>query len=426
MPNTSDHHELTDSRAILLELGARLRRARQDAGLSLRALSARCGMSLAQLSKIETGQAAVTIRHIDVLRTALALPLAQLFQPESGSHYVIMRREAINRDLSRAPASMAMLAGSQVGKHIEPFCFRDIPTPADRALVVHETEVFIFVLHGKLEIAQADDTGVTTDQLERGDALYWCCDVPHTARAHEGDGGVVNYYAVRYQLHGVNNATYEEMGTRRLPGYRVEVVRDVVTESGRKVAHQRQVNGLTMAELAARLGVTVRHLASVESGQRAAEVRLLADLASLFRKPLHYFLGSSGREGPLRAVRRASDPVTYLRTRDRDTFSPLAGGMPNRAMHPFHARLRPATDRPLVQHPGELCAYVLHGELELRTERNGAVVTERLGVGDSLFLDCAFPHDIRGYSQSHLEPASDALFVWWTPNHAEPPLLTRQ
>src|SRR5258705_13551599 len=81
------------------EIGARLRDARRRARMSLRELAGKGGMSIGQLSKIETGKKPVSLRHFDTIRKALGVPLSAIF-PDAESRYVITRREAIARQLS--------------------------------------------------------------------------------------------------------------------------------------------------------------------------------------------------------------------------------------------------------------------------------------------------------------------------------------
>lgn len=68
-----------DERALTTDLGARLRELRTARGWSLAALSETTGISVAMLSHIERGQTTPSLRTLERLRTAFAIPLAQLF-----------------------------------------------------------------------------------------------------------------------------------------------------------------------------------------------------------------------------------------------------------------------------------------------------------------------------------------------------------
>jgi transcriptional regulator with XRE-family HTH domain len=410
-------------------LGPRLRQARRTAEISLRELARACGISAAQLSKIETGKTPLTLRQCDTIRKALGLPWSALLPPESPSHYVIAKREAISEHLARPmdgrTFTVVPLADSYAGKRIEPYYYRNKAyDEREHGLVAHETEHFIFVLEGTLEISQADGGTVAKDRLCPGDALYWHCDVPHATGAHGKED--VDFFTVRYQPHGVENTLYDELGTRRLPGFRVGVERDAVSESGRKIAFMRQSRGLTAPQLAGLTGIGVRQLAGIESGRRTVSLDQLFKIAHVFRRPVRYFLDTDGREGPVRTVVRA-DAVRDLAQHQRgsDVFVPMAPGMPTRSMHPYHVRL--ALNRPpaLVQHGGQTCVYVLHGEVEFRTARAGQEVVEILRPGDSLFLECSVAYDLRGYSKSpYSHSPSEMIQVFWNAGGSELPFFT--
>jgi transcriptional regulator with XRE-family HTH domain len=411
------------------EIAARLRDARRKAQLSLRDLASRSGMSVGQLSKIETGKKAVSLRHFDSIRKALGVPLSAIF-PDQPTPYTIVRREAIARTLSHGRAeavhsTSATLAGSFMGKRIEPFCSRTFTMPGEIELAAHDTEHFIFVLHGTMEILQAENGRVVTDRLRPGDSLYWYCDVPHAARADSRSrADYVEYYTVRFLKHGEENTLYDALGTRRLPGFRVEQRRDSVAESGRKISFLRQTYGITAARLAQRVGVGVRHLSAVEAGRRAPEIDLLLRIARLFRRPVSYLLGADDRDGPLRTVLRAAEILSVLpRLRGPDRFAPLAAGLPDRAMHAYRVTLAPTRPAALVQHPGEMCLYVLQGEVEFRTLAGGREHVEILRAGDSLFADTGVPYDARGYSSSSWHAPADAIEVFWNPAGTEPPIF---
>jgi transcriptional regulator with XRE-family HTH domain len=380
-----------------------------------------------QLSKIETGKKVVTLRHFDTIRRAIGVPLSALF-PEGANRYVITRRETVAQQLSKPRGEQlftaARLADSFMGKRIEPFCLRNFCLPGDIELVAHDSEHFIFVLQGTLEMLQAEEGRVVTDCLKPGDALYWHCDVPHATRSPGRGAGYTEIYTVRHQTHGVENALYQEIGTRRLPGFRVAQRRDPVAESGGKIAFLRQAHGITAAKLAEQMGIGVRHLAAIESGRRAADVALLLRIARLFRRPVSYLLGADDRQGPARTITRV-DALDTLTTRRRgpDTFVPLAEGMPDRAMHVYRARLVPSRPSSLLHHQGEMCMYVLQGEVEFRTLIDGHEVVEVLRAGDSLFADTSVPYDVRGYSRSPWHAPADAIQVFWNAGGTEPPIF---
>src|SRR5262249_8895084 len=153
-------------RSETLGIGARLREARQRARMSLRELGAKSGMSIGQLSKIERDKKPVSLRHFETIRKALGVSLFAMF-PDAEPPYVTTRRETIARRLSELQPgkdhfAAARLAESFMGKRIEPFCFRNFREPGKLRLVAHDSEHFIFVLQGKLEVMQTENRNLPT------------------------------------------------------------------------------------------------------------------------------------------------------------------------------------------------------------------------------------------------------------------------
>lgn len=60
--------------------GNRIKDLRKEHGLSQEALAARCGYTRAYMSRIETGTARLSIDAIEVLGTALRMPLSEVFK----------------------------------------------------------------------------------------------------------------------------------------------------------------------------------------------------------------------------------------------------------------------------------------------------------------------------------------------------------
>lgn len=63
------------------EVGERLRRLRQDGGLSLSELARRSGVGKGTLSELETGQRNPTLETLYALTTALKVPLSTVVGP---------------------------------------------------------------------------------------------------------------------------------------------------------------------------------------------------------------------------------------------------------------------------------------------------------------------------------------------------------
>ena len=60
--------------------GNRIRELRKERGLSQEAFADKCGYTRAYMSRIETGTARLSIDAIEVLGTALRVPLGEVFK----------------------------------------------------------------------------------------------------------------------------------------------------------------------------------------------------------------------------------------------------------------------------------------------------------------------------------------------------------
>src|SRR5437773_2055528 len=74
-----------------LKLGERVRRARQDRGLTLRQLAARLDTSSARLSQIENERIRLDLQDVLEFADALELPLDALIPPDVSLPYQISR-----------------------------------------------------------------------------------------------------------------------------------------------------------------------------------------------------------------------------------------------------------------------------------------------------------------------------------------------
>ncbi|WP_242163627.1 helix-turn-helix transcriptional regulator [Lysobacter sp. M15] len=60
--------------------GKRIKDLRKERGISQEALADKCGYTRAYMSRIETGAARLSIDAIEVLGTALRMPLSEMFK----------------------------------------------------------------------------------------------------------------------------------------------------------------------------------------------------------------------------------------------------------------------------------------------------------------------------------------------------------
>jgi transcriptional regulator with XRE-family HTH domain len=108
------------SPAAVPPVGARIRRARQDSGLSLRALAREIGVSASLVSQIETGKSQPSVSTLYAITTALGISVESLFES----------REPATATLgATAPHALAAFAADP-GRRIGP-----LVTPGEREVL---------------------------------------------------------------------------------------------------------------------------------------------------------------------------------------------------------------------------------------------------------------------------------------------------
>ncbi|MFT7836756.1 XRE family transcriptional regulator [Saccharothrix sp. BKS2] len=160
-----------------------------------------------------------------------------------------------------------------------------------------------------------------------------------------------------------------------------EEIERVLDEVGPRLRALRRQCGTTLAELAAKTGISESTLSRLESGRRRANLELLLPLSRAYDVPLDDLVGAP----------RTGDPRIHLRPIHRYgmTFIPLTrrpGGVQAYKML-IPASARPAEPTPQT-HSGHEWLYVLNGRLRL-------VVGDRdlvLPPGEAAEFDTTLPH----------------------------------
>jgi transcriptional regulator with XRE-family HTH domain len=145
-----------------VRVGAHLRQARKERGLTLQALSKRSGVALSTLSKIELGQISVSYDKLGAVAHALEIDIARLFDPRLG---------AASRGNGKAPVVVRstpqdapgyagqnydylMLATEFPNRRMTPLYGRVVARKMDQFpdFVRHAGQEFVLVLSGSVRI----------------------------------------------------------------------------------------------------------------------------------------------------------------------------------------------------------------------------------------------------------------------------------
>jgi transcriptional regulator with XRE-family HTH domain len=184
-------------------IGAKIKSIRESKNLSVEEISERSGLSVEQVTSIETDQNLPSLGPLIKIARALGVRLGTFLDDSDELGPAICRaadREAqstISFSNGAADARKHMeyhpLAQQKAGRHMEPFII-DINPSEEREfqLSAHEGEEFIYVMEGQVEI----DYGKEKYLLNEGDSIFYDSIVKH--HIHGTPGKSAKILAVVY------------------------------------------------------------------------------------------------------------------------------------------------------------------------------------------------------------------------------------
>lgn len=188
--------ETDSSEGVSRSLNVKLREARNNAGLTLDALSAATGFTKGYLSKLETGRStppiATLARIARVLNTEVAAFLQEASPPavQSSPGVSLVRADARSR-VVRGGTSFGYdyqtLVHNRVNRHMEPFLFTFPPLVLKEFFFEHPGEEMVFILSGSVEMQIGEDTYILTP----GDCIYFNSSIPHRGRGINGEAKAI-------------------------------------------------------------------------------------------------------------------------------------------------------------------------------------------------------------------------------------------
>lgn len=160
-------------------MGARLRRARQEHGLSLSELARRSGLGKGTVSELENGLRGARLDTLFALSTALEIPLGALLPGSDGQEPAAVQGESVT-----AVALGSWRSGSGM---IE--AYRATVTPRHQHSQAHQpgVEETVTVIRGRVRVGTAGDER----ELGPGEGLRYRGDTPHTFAGADGDAEVL-------------------------------------------------------------------------------------------------------------------------------------------------------------------------------------------------------------------------------------------
>ena len=164
-------------------LGQRLKRMRRERGWTLAEVSARTGLAVSTLSKVENDRISLTYNNLAKLASGLEIDLANFFtsaavQDSFGRHVVTRRSEGQIHE--SANFGHEYLVAELLHRRMVPMCIRIKTRSFEEfgALDTHAGEEFLYILEGTAELLIEPDEPI---RLRAGDCCYFDARAPHAA-----------------------------------------------------------------------------------------------------------------------------------------------------------------------------------------------------------------------------------------------------
>jgi len=178
-------------------IGVRVKKLREEKGLSVTELSNITGFDVELLTSIEKKEVQPQLGTIIKLSKALDSAFSRVVSGAGNKMYSITRKNE-QKTVARSTSAKSKkqlyayksLAPEVLGRHMEALIVQLEEKPdSDRS--VHEGEEFIYVLNGIVVL----DIGEESFELEPGDSVYYLSTTPHLVA---GKGGQATILAVLY------------------------------------------------------------------------------------------------------------------------------------------------------------------------------------------------------------------------------------
>ena len=166
-----DHPVTTPTPDINARIASRVRALRNDLGMTLDALAAKCEVSRSMISLVERGESSPTAVVLEKIAAGLGVPLASLFDDSSPSASPVSRRD--DRTPWRDPQSGYVRRNISPGGVPSPIQIVEIVLPAG-ARVAYETGARDVSIHQQIWVQEGSievTLGTVTYRLSEDDCL---------------------------------------------------------------------------------------------------------------------------------------------------------------------------------------------------------------------------------------------------------------
>lgn len=178
-----------DDEVVLQGIGAAIRAHRTAAGLSMRELAARAGMSQPFLSNLENARAMPSVATLYRLANALGTGPHEFLPSQSHPVVVVRDGDGLRSPVDDAPGSPeSVLVAGAPGRMIEAHTFDVGPDTRIGDWFEHDGEDFVMVVEGRLVVEFGDGRTV---EMAAGDTMWHVSELAHRWRTPPGVGARV-------------------------------------------------------------------------------------------------------------------------------------------------------------------------------------------------------------------------------------------
>ncbi|MDW7709776.1 MAG: cupin domain-containing protein [Deferrisomatales bacterium] len=175
---------------------------------------------------------------------------------------------------------------------------------------------------------------------------------------------------------------------------------------GKRIRKMREAQDMTPVHVAELTGLEAAYIEAVEEGREVPSIGAVLKISRALGSRMGQIIHGAGPRSDIFSIIPAGDGAAVERTSTQAQrtgqgytyMSLLAADIRGQGMEPFLVTFDPqaaATVQPMA-HEGEEFLYVLSGTLEMLYD--GEVYT--LKKGDSLYIDSARPHALRGIGKT--------------------------
>lgn len=162
-----------------IALGIRLRTAREQHGLSQRALARRAGVGNGTISAIESGVANPSVGALKKILDGIPLEMAEFFSFEVPDQEASFYKAEDLQEIGKGAISYKLVGAGRRDKKMEMLLETYAPgSDSGRVMLSHEGEECGILVTGQLEVT----VGAERRLLSKGDAFYFDSRTPHRFR----------------------------------------------------------------------------------------------------------------------------------------------------------------------------------------------------------------------------------------------------